>query len=145
VTRRIAMETLRKYPLGPVIMRVVANSFEFEGYAVPAGSEVLIGITVPHLMQEYFPDPERFDIDRFSPERAEHRRPGVYAPFGVGAHQCLGRSMTEVLLAINLGIIANETELVLDPPDYELKTVAFPVAHPGKSFKFRMVRRNADI
>ncbi|MDE0531284.1 MAG: cytochrome P450 [Albidovulum sp.] len=145
VTRRIAMETLRKYPLGPVIMRVVANSFEFEGYTVPAGSEVLIGITVPHLMQEYFPDPERFDIDRFSAERAEHRRPGVYAPFGVGAHQCLGRSMTEVLLAINLGIVANETKLILDPPDYELKTVAFPVAHPDKSFKFRIVSRNADI
>ena len=141
VTHRVAMETLRLYPLAPVLPRTVANSFEFEDYHVPAGEHVLIGFTVSHLMSEYFPDPTRFDIDRYTAERAEHRQAGVYAPFGVGPHRCLGSSLAEALIAINIGILVHETELVLDPPDYELKLKYLPVVHPHHSFKFRVVRR----
>ena len=141
VTHRVAMETLRLYPLAPVLPRTVANSFEFEDYHVPAGEHVLIGFTVSHLMSEYFPDPTRFDIDRYTAERAEHRQAGVYAPFGVGPHRCLGSSLAEALIAINIGILVHETELVLDPPDYELKLKYLPVVHPHRSFKFRVVRR----
>ena len=141
VTHRVAMETLRLYPLAPVLPRTVANSFEFEGYHVPAGESVLIGFTVSHLMSEYFPDPTRFDIERYTPERAEHRQAGAYAPFGVGPHRCLGSGLAEALIAINIGILVHETELVLDPPDYELKLKYLPVLHPHPSFKFRVVRR----
>ena len=141
VTHRVAMETLRLYPLAPVLPRTVANSFEFEGYHVPAGESVLIGFTVSHLMSEYFPDPTRFDIERYTPERAEHRQAGAYAPFGVGPHRCLGSGLAEALIAINIGLLVHETELVLDPPDYELKLKYLPVLHPHPSFKFRVVRR----
>ena len=141
VTHRVAMETLRLYPLAPVLPRTVANSFEFEGYHVPAGESVLIGFTVSHLMSEYFPDPTRFDIERYTPERAEHRQAGAYAPFGVGPHRCLGSGLAEALIAINIGLLVHETELVLDPPDYELKLKYLPVVHPHRSFKFRVARR----
>lgn len=141
VTHRIAMETMRLWPLAPAIRRTVANSFEFAGYTVAAGEQVLVAMTLPHLMPEYFPNPDRFDIERYTPQRAEHRQRGVYAPFGVGAHQCLGRSLAEALLAINLGIIVRETELALHPPDYTLKIRPLPVAHPNPSFKFRLLRR----
>lgn len=144
VTHRVAMETLRMYPLAPVLPRTVANSFEFEDYHVPAGEHVLIGYTVPHLMSEYFPDPDRFDIDRYTAERAEHRQVGAYAPFGVGPHRCLGSSLAEALVALNIGILVHETELVLDPPDYTLKLNYLPVVHPHRSFKFRVVRRRAE-
>lgn len=141
VTHRIAMETMRIWPLGPATRRTVANSFEFEGYTVAAGEQVLLATTLPHFMPEYFPNPDRFDIERYTPERAEHRQRGVYAPFGVGAHQCLGRSLAEALLVINLGTIVRETELALHPPDYTLKIRPLPVAHPNPSFRFRMLRR----
>ena len=78
VTHRVAMETMRRWPLGPAVPRLVANSFEFQGYTVPAGERVLVAFTLPHRMAEYFPDPDRFDIDRYTDERAEHRQPGVY-------------------------------------------------------------------
>ena len=141
VTHRVAMETLRLYPLAPVLPRTVANSFEFEGYHVPAGESVLIGFTVSHLMSEYFPDPTRFDIERYTAERAEHRQAGAYAPFGVGPHRCLGSGLAEALIALNIGLLVHETELVLDPPDYELKLKYLPVVHPHRSFKFRVARR----
>ena len=141
VTHRVALETLRRYPLGPAMPRTVANSFDFEGYHVPAGEQVLISFTATHLMEEYFPEPHRFDIDRYTSERAEHRQAGVYAPFGVGTHQCLGRSLAEALIALNIATLIHDTELVLDPPDYTLKIKHLPVAHPDRSFKFRVVRR----
>ena len=91
VIRRAAMETMRLYPLSPALTpRTVSNPFEFAGYQIPAGETVLVAYTVPLLMPEYFPDPQRFDIDRYTQDRAEHRQSGVYVPFGVGTHSCLG-------------------------------------------------------
>ena len=141
VTHRVAMETMRCWPLGPAVPRLVANSFEFQGYTVPAGERVLVAFTLPHRMAEYFPDPDRFDIDRYTDERAEHRQPGVYAPFGAGEHQCLGRSLAEALIAITTATIVHETELALDPPGYVLKLKHSPAAQPKGSFRFRVTRR----
>ena len=141
VTHRTAMEIIRLYPLAPVMsLRTVANSFEFEGYKVPAGETLLIGFTVPHRMPEYFPNPERFDIDRYTAERAEHRQHGVYVPFGLGAHRCPGNRLAEVLIALNMATVLREAELVLHPPDCELKTKQSYALLPN--YKFRLVRRH---
>ena len=78
------------YPIAPALRRTVSNSFEFAGYRIPAGTHVIIATTVPHHLPEYFPNPERFDIDRYTAERREHKQPGVYAPFDLGPHRCLG-------------------------------------------------------
>ena len=70
-TRWLAMEALRMYPIGVALPpRHVINSFEFAGYVIPHGTTLLMASSVPHKMPEYFPDPERFDIDRYSPEAA---------------------------------------------------------------------------
>ncbi len=97
VTHRVVLETLRMYPIAPAMIRTVANSFEFAGYTIPAGTQVIMATTVPHYLPEYFPHPERFDIDRYLPDRAEHRQPGAYAPFGLGPHRCLGSGFAEAL------------------------------------------------
>ena len=144
VTRRVAMEVMRLYPITPVLPRTAANSFHFEGHVVTAGETVLVAHTVPHLMPEYFPDPHRFDIERYNPVRNEHGRPGVYAPFGVGAHQCLGRSLAKALIAVNMACLLRDADITLHPVNYRLKTVAQPSIRPHRSFRFRVAaRRNA--
>ena len=140
VTKRIFMETLRMYPVIPGLMRHVINSFEFGGYAVPAGSNVIVGNTVAHHLPHCFPNPERFDIDRFSPERAEHSQSGAFAPFGLGIHRCLGMNFAEVQVVVALLTIARHFEITLDPPGYNLKIEYTP--HPAKSFKVRPLRRH---
>ena len=141
VIHRTAMEIIRLYPLAPVMsLRTVANSFEFEGYKVPAGETLLIGFTIPHRMPEYFPNPECFDIDRYTAERAEHRQHGVYVPFGLGEHRCPGNRLAEVLIALNMATVLREAELVLHPPDCELKTKQSYALLPN--YKFRLVRRH---
>ena len=143
VTHRTAMETMRMYPVAPLLFRTVTNSFEFGGYRIPAGEHVIIATTVPHYLPECFPEPERFDIDRYTPERAEHRRPEVYAPFGLGAHRCLGNGFAEVQIAVTMATLLHDAELALSPPGYTLKTTQVPLPSPSKSFKVRLVRRRA--
>ena len=144
IIHRVAMEAMRLYPISPVLPRTAANSFQFQGHSVQAGQTVLIAHTVPHMMPEFYPDPLRFDIGRYLPGRAEHRRVGVYAPFGLGTHQCLGRSLAEVLMAINMACVLRETDIELHPAGYNLKTVPLPALRPHRSLRFRVVRRRKD-
>ena len=141
VTHRIALETLRLYPVIPGLSRTVANSFEFAGYTVPAGAKVIVGNTVTHHLAEHFPDPQRFDIERYGRERAEHHQPGAYAPFGLGRHRCLGNGLAQLQIAITLATIVREVELALERPDRPLKIKQVPTPHPAASFRFRIVRR----
>ena len=141
VTHRVGLETLRMYPIAPAITRTVSNTFEFAGYTIPAGERVIIATTVPHDLEEYFPEPERFDIDRYGPERQEHQQPGVFAPFGAGPHVCLGAGFAEVAIAATMATIVHEVDLALDPPDYVLKISPNPSPSPDDRFRFRVVRR----
>ena len=141
VTHRVALEALRMYPVIPALTRTVSNSFDFEGYRVPARSEILLGTTVGHHLPEYFPEPERFDIERYSPGRAEHQQPGAFAPFGVGPHRCIGSSLSELQIALTLAAIVREADLELERPERPLKIKLSPAAHPDDSVRMRLVRR----
>ncbi len=142
VTHRILLETLRMYPVSSGQLRTVTNTFEFAGYTVPAGTTVIIGNTVPHHLPECFPEPERFDIERFSPERAEHRQPG-FAPFGLGTHRCLGNGFAETQIALTFLTIVRDLKVELSSPGYRLKTKHTPTPHPRRSFRFRVTDREA--
>ena len=144
VTHRIALETLRMYPVVPALTRTVSNSFEFGGYQVPAGAQAMLGTTVSHHLPECFPDPERFDIERYTKDRQQHRQPGAFAPFGAGRHRCLGSGFSEVQIALTMATIIRETELVLARPDRPLKIKLAPAPHPDDSLRFRLVRRRGE-
>ena len=138
VTRRVVLESLRMYPILPALMRTVSNSFEFAGYRVPAGARVVVGCTVAHHLPELFPEPGRFNIERYTPGRMEHEQPGAFAPFGLGAHRCPGSRFAETQMAITTLTILREVGIVLHPPDYRLKVRHTPTPHPSPSFKFKV-------
>ena len=142
VTHRVGMETLRLYGPAPSVMRTVVNAFEFEGYAIPAGTTAMFATTVPHFLPEYFSEPERFDIERYAPGRAEHRQPGAYAPFGLGTHRCLGDGFMEVSLALTLATMLHRAKITMHPPNYKLKMGYSPVAAPKSSFKIMVTPRH---
>ena len=139
--QRVGLETLRLYPVAPAVIRQVSNSFNFHGYRVESGEKVMVATTVPHFMPEYFPEPEKFDIDRYLPERAENKQKFVYAPFGLGPHRCLGSGFAGPQIALTIATIVRYVELALDPPNYELKTQSTPTLRPKKDFKLKVVKR----
>ena len=144
VTRRFLMECLRMYPIVPMSMRDVMNSFVLEGYELPVGSRVHIAQTAPHYMEDVFPDPFSFDIDRYLPPRDEHRGPG-YAPYGLGTHRCLGSRWMDLQLAVNVLMIAYHFTLELSPADWKLKFSPLPSMKPSEKLKFRVVEQRRDL
>ncbi len=138
ITHRVIQETLRMYPIAPALQRTVTQDFEFAGYQVKAGDTVIIATTVPHYLPELYPDPERFDIERYTETRKEHKQPGAFAPFGLGAHTCLGAGWAEVQIMMTILTIVHSVDLVMDPPDYQLKIDPAPTPSPDKGFKIKL-------
>ena len=138
VTHRTVLESMRMYPSAPVVFRSTANSFDFAGCRIPAGEMLFVATSVTHRLPEFFPDPDRFDIDRYLPDRAEHRQANAYVPFGVGTHKCLGAGFAEAQVLVTLAAMLHAVEIVMDPPDYELKISNVPTPRPTKGFRFKM-------
>lgn len=144
ITDRFISECFRVYPVVPMSMRAVVNTFTVEGYEIPRGVRVSIAQTAPHYMEDCFPDPFSFDIDRYLSPRNEHRNPG-YAPYGLGPHTCLGTRWMTLHLAVNLLIIAHYFTLRVYPEDYKLGISAFPSMKPDKKLRFRIAEQRHEL
>lgn len=141
VTRRLIMESMRMWPAAPVLFRVAANSFDFAGYHVSAGTPMFLPQAATHHLPEHFPEPQRFDVDRYLPERAEHRQPHAYVPYGVGVHRCLGAGFADLQTLLILAVLMNGVEMELHPRNYELQVSNIPTPRPAKNFKIKVTRR----
>ena len=144
VTSRFITECLRMYPIVPLSMRDVMNSCVLEGYEMPVGSRLYIAQTAPHYMEDVFPDPFSFEIDRYLPPRDEHRGPG-YAPYGLGTHRCLGARWMDLQLAVNVLMIAHYFILEVSPSSFKLRLNPFPSLKPSKKLKFRVAEQRREL
>ena len=95
-------------------------------------------------MDDAFPDPWSFNIDRYSPPRNEHRSPG-YAPYGVGTHTCLGSRWLELKLAVNVLMLAHYFEIKVSHADYKLKFSPLPSMKPSKKLKFLIAEQRREL
>ena len=144
VTHRFLMECLRMYPIVPMSLRNVMNSCVVEGYQLPVGSRVVVAQTGPHYMEEVFPDPFKFDIDRYLPPRNEHVSPG-YAPYGLGTHICLGSRWMNLQLAVNVLMVAHYFKLAVSPENFKLRFDPIPSLKPSKKLKFRIAEQRREL
>ncbi len=145
VTHRFIMESLRIHPIIAMSMRHVMNTCMVEGYELPVGTKVHIAQTAPHYFEEYFPEPHKFDIDRYLPPRNEHRTPGAYTPYGLGTHTCLGNRWMELQLAVNVLMVARYFRLEVYPEDWKLKFGPLPSMKPSKKLKFRVAEQLREL
>ena len=91
VTGRVLKESLRLMPPVPFIPRGLARETEIGGHRLPPGTPMTVCPGLVMLDPDIWSAPERFDPDRFRDDRAEDRaHPQAWAPFGGGAHKCLG-------------------------------------------------------
>ncbi|MEN8721984.1 MAG: cytochrome P450 [Alphaproteobacteria bacterium] len=132
------LETLRFYTIAVAQMRTATRDFEFEGYQIKEGEMLYVATVVPHFLEEFFPDPYKFDIERYEEPRNEHRAPGAYSPFGRGNHTCLGQSLADVLIMLTMARFFHKLDLSLPSPDYELKTKTAPTPGPAMNFKVKV-------
>ena len=134
-TRHGAMEILRLHPPAPVLARTSIAAFRFQGYEIPKDEYCIIANTVTHHLPEYFPEPERFDLDRYAAHRKEHMQPNVYCPYGLGSHTCLGATTADLLYLIVSAVLFRHFHVEMQPPDHELNVVMNPLPSPDDRFR----------
>jgi len=93
-TLRTLKETLRLYPSAAFYPRDVIDDDTLSGYAVGAGTALMLFPYGTHRHPDYWQDPLTFDPDRFSPEREATRHPFAYAPFSGGKRICIGNNFS---------------------------------------------------
>jgi cytochrome P450 len=114
-TENVMAESLRLYPPAWAMGRYARNDFALGEFFLPARTTVLISQFITHRDPRYFPDPLRFDPDRFSPEGKAQRAKFTYFPFGAGARQCIGESFAWMEGVLILATLAQKWKLKLVP------------------------------
>jgi cytochrome P450 len=103
---RVIKESMRLFPPAWSLARTVISDIELGGYVIPAGANVVMSQWLMHRDERYFPNPERFDPDRWTGTEAQKLPRFAYFPFGGGARQCIGATfamMEAVLLLVTIG------------------------------------------
>ncbi|MFF4344331.1 cytochrome P450 [Kitasatospora sp. NPDC001540] len=110
-TGRVLTETLRLYPPAWLLTRTVTRDTELAGRPLAKGSIVLYSPYALGHNRSVYRDPERFDPDRWLPERAAELPRNVNLPFGGGSRKCIGDSLGLAETTITLAGIASRWRL----------------------------------
>jgi cytochrome P450 len=134
----VLKEALRLYQPLPTIVRRALVDVEVHGIKIPAGAAVSVFPILVHRSAKWWSEPDRFDPERFSPERAEHRRhPFAWAPFGGGAHMCLGLHFAEMQVKAVLSILLRDLSWTV-PAGYEPAYAYAPIAKPKDGLPIKL-------
>ncbi len=123
-------EALRMNPPVPSIPRTAVREFQFGGYTIPAGTTVNISPGYTHKMPELWENPQNFEPDRFSEQRAEDRKHKfAWVPFGGGAHMCIGLHFAYMQTKVFMYQLLLNYEFHLDD-GYEADFQIMPIPKP---------------
>ncbi|KYB25210.1 Cytochrome P450 4c3-like Protein [Tribolium castaneum] len=116
---RVIKEVLRLYPSVHYISRELGEDMvTTTGYKLRKGTILQLHIYDLHYNPVIYPEPEKFDPDRFLPENCDKRHPYAYIPFSAGPRNCIGQRFAMLeLKAVLCGILSNFTLQPVDTPE----------------------------
>ncbi|XP_051166262.1 cytochrome P450 9e2-like [Leptopilina boulardi] len=129
----VISETLRKYPPAAATDRICVKSFSLpqatpdtNKYTIEPNSQIFIPIYALQNDPKYFPEPEKFDPERFSDENKDKINPYTYLPFGLGPRKCIGNrfALMEIKILfvyILKNFVLEKTEKTKDPIEFDNK------------------------
>jgi cytochrome P450 len=137
---QILSEVERLHPAVGGGFRGVIKPFEFNGFQVPAGWTVSYSIPGTHELPSIYPEPKRFDPDRFSPGRQEHKqKPLTLIGFGGGPRICLGIAFAKLEMKIVVAQLLRNYQWEL-LPQQSLDPVRIPTRRPKDGLRVRFKR-----
>lgn len=128
-TEQVFAESMRLYPPAWAMGRMSTRPITLGPYTIPAGSHVFFSQYMMHRNPEYFPDPLRFDPDRFTPENKAGRPKFAYFPFGGGNRQCIGEAFAWMEGVFSIATIAQRWRFTYPgttPPEVQAKITLRP-------------------
>jgi cytochrome P450 len=129
-TLQVVNEVLRMYPIW-ILMRRATADVELGGEHIPAGTEVIISPHALHFDPRSYPDPGRFDPDRWDPGRAGDLPKGAFIPFGAGTRQCVGNVFAQTEIIITVATVLTNWRLV-PVPEQPVRVKFTSAAYPSR-------------
>ena len=140
----VLKEVLRLHPPLILLMRKVMQDFSAKGFLIKAGKFVCAAPSVTHRMAELFPGPDRFDPDRYTPERAEDKNLYGWQAFGGGKHKCSGNAFALFQIkAIISTLLSRYAFELVNPPESYQDDYKKMVVEPGSPCPIRYRKRAA--
>jgi cytochrome P450 len=139
-TRQIISESLRIYPPAWMISRLTLQDVTLGGVAIPVDTIVIAAACVTHFDERFFPEPHRFDPDRWTAEQAAARPKFSFFPFGGGMRICIGEQFAGTELLMLMAAIGQRWKL-----EFASDTVVVPepivTLRPHGGMPMRLVAR----
>ncbi|MBV8550388.1 MAG: cytochrome P450 [Acidobacteriaceae bacterium] len=133
-TEMVLAESMRLYPPVWTIGRMPKEAFELAGVTIPQGAICLMSQFVMHRDPRFYPDPERFDPERWHPDIRESRPKFAYFPFGGGARLCIGERFAWMEMILVLATLCQKWRfLLVDDQPVGLKPLI--TLHPDRSIQ----------
>lgn len=136
-TEQVINEALRLYSPIHSLSRVALEDDTIGGYHIPAGATIYVSLYATHRLPSLWPDPDRFDPERFTPANIEARPRFAFIPFAAGHRNCVGASTAIVELKMAVAMIAQRYELEL-VPGHKVEGAAGTTMHPRYGMKMRI-------
>ncbi len=133
-TEMIAKEAMRLYPPAYAVGREALEETEISGFRVPKGSQVFAFQWVTHRDKRYFDNPDAFDPERWTIERAKSLPRYAYFPFGGGPRQCIGNYFAMMEIVLLLATIGQRYRLAL-APDHKVELLPVLSLRPKSGIK----------
>jgi cytochrome P450 len=127
-TVQVLHEALRLCPPAAGVARLATRDIAVAGYRVEAGSLLAVGLYALHHDPTLWPDPMRFDPDRFSPENVKARDRWNFLPFLGGGRPCIGEHFARLETTLALGTIVRALEIESKDPDFAVEVPFTTVA-----------------
>jgi cytochrome P450 len=121
-------EALRLYPPVVLLPRRSLEPVEIAGVTLPERTIVFVNPYGLHMSPDVWPDPERFDPDRFLPEREALRHKSAWLPFGVGPRVCIGNHFAMMEGPLVLATLLRRARFEL--PSRPIEADAFATLRP---------------
>ncbi|MFY1693008.1 cytochrome P450 [Plantactinospora sp. WMMB782] len=137
LVRAAAMEGMRLYPPVYSMERMAESDVVVSGYRIPANTKVVVAPWVTHRHPEFWPDPERFEPDRFLGRQERPRY--AYFPFGGGPRSCIGEHFA--LLEMTVLLSALLARYRVDTPDERLEVVPMVTLRPAGAVRATLTVR----
>ena len=101
-------ESMRLYPPVWIIGRRALTDHEIDGHQIKAGDLILLNQYLVHHDERWFPTPDKFDPERWTPELKEARPKFSYFPFGGGTRTCIGEAFAWMEAALVIATLAQQ-------------------------------------
>ncbi|XP_053697820.1 cytochrome P450 4d2-like [Sabethes cyaneus] len=123
-------EVLRIHPSVPIIGRKSASDMVIDGQTIPSGVDIAVLIYAMHNNPEVFPEPDKFDPERFNEENSSKRHPYAYIPFSAGSRNCIGQKYAMLEIKTTLVKLLGSYRLLACDPQNKVRIMTDMTLRP---------------